>query len=402
MEENTVQENITKQPVKSSKTATKKQKKTSYSILTAEEKKAAKEKKASYSKKNEDGTKVEKPKKKRSTKAATKDTKAKTTKKKKKDSVVIKDAELKSSETTVLSEDKEIIEEPKKEDSLSIEEESINKIEETSKEDLEARLTKKEDVSTSTNDDEELDLKSIPSIVEKPTKVDKLSNTIQLRTSDDTLVLQKELDYELLKKHFNVHILEVLKNPYEIVERIDFYDFKQLWIPIVKLAIKWGIIVIPYIYYLANHVNQEAFSYARMLFTDMAWGWLRLVFFGVLTETLIYLLESFVGLLFGKGFQFKKILTAESFVSPSIVIPYLIAGLLLVFNQPLLGWITFIIALVYSCNLHTHVHMITSGFSKYGSIVITSIGFGLAAFLLGYWFKTSGEDILQILRVFLN
>ena len=139
-----------------------------------------------------------------------------------------------------------------------------------------------------------------------------------------------------------------------------------------------------------------------MLFTDKIWLWVRVVFLGVCAELLIYFGESLVGIFFGKGGHFKKILTAESYVSPSIVVPYLIAGLLLMFGFDKLGGILLIIAFVYSINLHSHVYSIVSGFPKNQSMIITSIFYGLMVALLVSFFKLSGEDMIQIMRVFFS
>ncbi|MBR2824912.1 MAG: YIP1 family protein, partial [Solobacterium sp.] len=299
------------------------------------------------------------------------------------------------------------LEEERKQNEARLEKERLEELkkqedERKEKQRLEEEKKKEETLQNKNEKNDDLDLSSIPSVVEKSKKVDRLSNTIQLKTADDTLILQRELDDELLEKRFNDGLLSRILNPYEIVERIDFYNLEKLWKPITKLIIKWAIIILPIILFLSNKLNAEAFSYARMLFTDKIWLWVRIVFLGVCTELLIYFGESLIERLCGKGGHFKKILTAESYVSPSIVVLYLIAGILLLVGFEKIGLIALIIAFVYSINLHTHVYTVVSGFNKNTAILITSIFYGILVALLLYFFRLSGEDMIQIMRVFFN
>ena len=162
------------------------------------------------------------------------------------------------------------------------------------------------------------------------------------------------------------------------------------------LLLKWGLSCVMYVAYVADILNKDAFSYARMVFTDASWLWFRIVVICIAAELLALIPAKLIcrgNRKAGAG----KIMTVmlEADFSPLLFM----AGGALMFVNTAAGAAVTAVAAGYELLVRVKALEIATECRKVPALIASLLFFCVLA-LLGYaGLKYFGGDLIKIYSV---
>ena len=162
------------------------------------------------------------------------------------------------------------------------------------------------------------------------------------------------------------------------------------------LLLKWGLSCVMYVAYVADILNKDAFSYARMVFTDASWLWFRIVVICIAAELLALIPAKLIcrgSRKAGAG----KIMTVmlEADFSPLLFM----AGGALMFVNTAAGAAVTAVAAGYELLVRVKALEIATECRKVPALIASLLFFCVLA-LLGYaGLKYFGGDLIKIYSV---
>ncbi|MDO5121132.1 MAG: hypothetical protein Q4D46_03540 [Erysipelotrichaceae bacterium] len=165
---------------------------------------------------------------------------------------------------------------------------------------------------------------------------------------------------------------------------------------LMGLILKWGLSCVVYVAYAANVLNKDAFSYARMVFTDASWLWFRIVVICIAAELLTLLAAKLIcrgNRKAGAG----KIMTVmlEADFSPLLFM----AGGALLFVNTAAGIAVTAVAAGYELLIRVKALEIATECRKIPALIASLLFFCVLALLGYYGLKYMGGDLLKIYSV---
>ncbi|MBQ6489665.1 MAG: hypothetical protein IJI75_10590 [Solobacterium sp.] len=165
---------------------------------------------------------------------------------------------------------------------------------------------------------------------------------------------------------------------------------------LMGLLLKWGFSCVMYVAYVANVLNKDAFSYARMVFTDASWLWFRLVMICIAAE-LITLLPAKLICRGNRKAGAGKIMTVmlEADFSPLLFM----AGGALLFVNTAAGIAVTAVAAGYELLMRVKALEIATECRKIPALIASLLFFCVLAALGYYGLKYLGGDLIKIYSV---
>ncbi|MBQ1533110.1 MAG: APC family permease, partial [Solobacterium sp.] len=165
---------------------------------------------------------------------------------------------------------------------------------------------------------------------------------------------------------------------------------------LMGLILKWGLSCVVYVAYVANVLNKDAFSYARMVFTDASWLWFRIVLICIAAELLTLIPAKLIcrgNRKAGAG----KIMTVmlEADFSPLLFM----AGGALLFVNTASGIAVTAVAAAYELLIRVKALEIATECRKIPALIASLLFFCVLALLGYYGLKYMGGDLLKIYSV---
>ena len=248
---------------------------------------------------------------------------------------------------------------------------------------------------------------------EEATTVEPLFEDIKMEKEEDAINHTQKIDVitESLKSDTNIgfvvedkdrprlyhHIFHPLYCVEKANQEVDFSIFKSLLLTFIKT----GLSVVLYIDWFSKLLNREAFSYARLTFSDSSWLWFRVTMGGLISEIIIYIVTAIAMKLAKKRGGFKKLFGVQSALWLSIALLFLVCSLLTFVNNTL-AIVGMCIAFASSILMHYETSKIVTGFAPGKMIRVHTIGFALAVLWCLIFVRFAGNDIAQIFSVILN
>ncbi len=165
---------------------------------------------------------------------------------------------------------------------------------------------------------------------------------------------------------------------------------------LMGLIWKWGLSVVVYVAFIANELNKDAFSYARMVFTDASWLWFRLVLICIAAE-LLALIPAKLLCRGNRKASAGKIMTVmlEADFSPLLFM----AGGALLFVNTAAGVAVTAVAAGYELLMRVKALEIATECRKIPAIIASLLFFCVLALLGYYGLKYMGGDLIKIYSV---
>ena len=234
----------------------------------------------------------------------------------------------------------------------------------------------------------------------------KQANTIELSVDDlNKAITEKNIPKSdsslILMTDLNLPLLKVLFLPVWTAERYRHENKTPGSSALFAVVLKWAMAFFGIVWFMYQHLNEEAFSYARMTFTDASWVWFRYVFIGFISEYLCIWLITAVYKPNDPHISYRRVrmmATAPDFL---IGVLYLAAGLLL--NVSFAGGcILFIAATAVSPVLHDLCFVYTKGYPAWKKVLTVYVSGLITAVLFILFTKYFAGDLIKIFEAVVN
>ncbi|MCR5449192.1 MAG: hypothetical protein K6F23_07320 [Solobacterium sp.] len=206
---------------------------------------------------------------------------------------------------------------------------------------------------------------------------------------------EPSVSFEELKYRKNP-LIRRISDPAGCMAKVTEQTSRSAMSILMGLILKWGLSCVVYVAYIANELNKDAFSYARMVFTDASWLWFRLVLVCVAAE-LLTLLPAKLICRGNRKASAGKIMTVmlEADFSPLM---FLAGGALLFVNTGS-GIAVTAAAAGYELLMRIKALETATECKKIPALIASLLFFCVLALLGYYGLKYMGGDLLKIYSV---
>ncbi|MBQ6451727.1 MAG: hypothetical protein IJJ29_07370, partial [Solobacterium sp.] len=234
----------------------------------------------------------------------------------------------------------------------------------------------------------------------------KQANTIELSVDDlNKAISEKNIPKSdsslILMTDLNLPILKVLFMPVWTAERYRRENKTPGISALYIVALKWAMAFLGIVWFMYWHLNEEAFSYARMTFTDASWVWFRYTFIGFVSEYLCIQLITAIYKPNDPHISYRRVrmmATAPDFL---IGVLYLAAGLALNISFAG-GCVLFIAAAAVSPVLHDLCFVYSKGYPTWKRLLTVYVSGLITALLFILFTKFFAVDLIKIFEAVVN